>query len=45
MLATLLSSPLTDGAPRKADDVAQLVAFLASDASRHISGTELLLEG
>ena len=37
--------PLTDGVPGKADDVANLVAFLASDASRHISGTPVWIDG
>lgn len=37
--------PLTDGAPGKADEVADLVLFLASDASSHISGTEIWIDG
>jgi len=37
--------PLTDGAPGKSEDVAQLVLFLASDASKHISGTEVWIDG
>lgn len=37
--------PLTDGAPGKAEDVAQLVSFLASDASRHITGTPVWIDG
>jgi len=37
--------PLTDGAPGTAEEVAQLVAFLASDASRHITGTEVWIDG
>jgi NAD(P)-dependent dehydrogenase (short-subunit alcohol dehydrogenase family) len=37
--------PLTDGTPGAAEDVAQLVLFLASDASRHISGTEIWIDG
>ncbi|MDB5079143.1 MAG: dehydrogenase, short-chain alcohol dehydrogenase like protein [Chloroflexi bacterium] len=37
--------PLTDGKPGKAEDVAQLVLFLASDASKHISGTEVWIDG
>jgi len=37
--------PLTDGAKGKAEDVAQLVLFLASDASSHISGTEIWIDG
>lgn len=39
------SIPLTDGQPGSAEDVAQLVLFLASDASRHISGTEVWIDG
>ncbi|UBF24094.1 SDR family oxidoreductase [Kovacikia minuta CCNUW1] len=37
--------PLTDGKPGTADQVAQLVFFLASDASNHISGTEIWIDG
>ena len=37
--------PLNDGKPGKAEDVAQLVLFLASDASKHISGTEIWIDG
>lgn len=37
--------PLTDGEPGKAFQVAQLVLFLASDASSHISGTEVWIDG
>ncbi len=37
--------PLTEGQPGTAEDVAQLVLFLASDASRHISGTEVWIDG
>lgn len=37
--------PLTDGEPGTADQVAQLVWFLASDASTHITGTEIFIEG
>ncbi len=39
------SVPLTDGAPGQADQVADLVLFLASDASSHISGTEIWIDG
>lgn len=39
------SMPLTGGKPGTADEVAQLVLFLASDASRHISGTEMWIDG
>jgi NAD(P)-dependent dehydrogenase (short-subunit alcohol dehydrogenase family) len=37
--------PLTDGKPGTADQVAQLVLFLASDLSSHISGTEVWIDG
>ena len=37
--------PLTDGNPGKAEQVAQLVLFLASDAASHISGTEVWIDG
>lgn len=37
--------PLSEGKPGKASDVAELVLFLASDASRHISGTEIFIDG
>lgn len=37
--------PLTDGKPGSAEQVAQLVLFLASDASSHISGTEIFIDG
>lgn len=37
--------PLTGGKPGKSEDVAQLVLFLASDASKHISGTEIWIDG
>jgi NAD(P)-dependent dehydrogenase (short-subunit alcohol dehydrogenase family) len=37
--------PLTDGKPGKGEDVAQLVLFLASDASKHISGSEVWIDG
>lgn len=37
--------PLTDGQPGKPEEVANLVAFLASDASKHISGTEIWIDG
>src|SRR5690606_18509821 len=39
------SIPLTDGKPGRAEDVANLVAFLASDAGRHISGTPIWIDG
>ena len=37
--------PLTRGEPGKASQVAELVAFLASDQSSHISGTEIYIDG
>jgi NAD(P)-dependent dehydrogenase (short-subunit alcohol dehydrogenase family) len=37
--------PLTEGAPGSAQQVAELVAFLASDAAGHISGTEVWVDG
>ncbi|MCA0458173.1 MAG: SDR family oxidoreductase [Chloroflexi bacterium] len=37
--------PLTDGKPGEAEDVGELVLFLASDASKHISGTEVWIDG
>ncbi len=37
--------PLTDGKPGTSEQVAQLVLFLAADASSHISGTEIWIDG
>jgi NAD(P)-dependent dehydrogenase (short-subunit alcohol dehydrogenase family) len=37
--------PLTGGVPGTAGQVAQLVWFLVSDASNHISGTEIYIDG
>jgi NAD(P)-dependent dehydrogenase (short-subunit alcohol dehydrogenase family) len=37
--------PLTEGEPGTADQVAQLVLFLASDASSLIAGTEIWIDG
>jgi NAD(P)-dependent dehydrogenase (short-subunit alcohol dehydrogenase family) len=37
--------PLTHGEPGTAEDVAELVAFLSSDAARHISGAEVFIDG
>jgi NAD(P)-dependent dehydrogenase (short-subunit alcohol dehydrogenase family) len=37
--------PLTRGEPGSADQVAQLVLFLASDASSHITGTPVWIDG
>jgi NAD(P)-dependent dehydrogenase (short-subunit alcohol dehydrogenase family) len=36
--------PLTGGKPGKAEDVADLVVFLASDRSRHITGTPIWID-
>ncbi len=37
--------PLTDGRPGSPEQVAELVLFLASDASNHITGTEIWIDG
>lgn len=37
--------PLTDGKPGTSEQVAQLVLFLVSDASSHITGTEMWIDG
>jgi len=37
--------PLADGKPATAEQVAQLVAFLSSDAASHITGTEVWIDG
>jgi NAD(P)-dependent dehydrogenase (short-subunit alcohol dehydrogenase family) len=37
--------PLTRGRPGTSEDVAELMLFLASDASRHITGTEVWIDG
>lgn len=37
--------PLTQGAPGKAHQVAQLALFLASDEAAHITGTEVWIDG
>lgn len=37
--------PLTEGAPGHAEQVGQLVLFLASDAASHITGTEMWIDG
>jgi NAD(P)-dependent dehydrogenase (short-subunit alcohol dehydrogenase family) len=39
------SIPLTDGKPGTAEDCARLVRFLASDESRHITGTPIWIDG
>lgn len=37
--------PLTGGRPGRAEDVAHLIAFLVSDASSHITGTPIWIDG
>lgn len=37
--------PLTHGRPGSAQQVADLVLFLASDAAGHITGTEVWIDG
>ena len=37
--------PLTDGDPGESEQVAELVYFLASDMSSHITGTEIWIDG
>ena len=37
--------PLTKGRPGTAEQVARLVLFLASDASDHVTGTEIWIDG
>ena len=37
--------PLTGGKPGTSEQIAQLVLFLASDASSHITGTEIWIDG
>lgn len=37
--------PLTDGEPGASEDVAELVLFLASDNAKHITGTEMWIDG
>ncbi|GJG89027.1 hypothetical protein tb265_42080 [Gemmatimonadetes bacterium T265] len=37
--------PLTRGRPGTSDDVADLMLFLASDAARHVTGTEVWIDG
>lgn len=37
--------PLTNGQPGTAGEVAQLIWFLASDISNHITGTEIYIDG
>ena len=37
--------PLSDGKPGSAEQVAKLIAFLASDSASHITGTEVFIDG
>lgn len=37
--------PMTGGKPGKAEEVAELVVFLASDASKHITGSPIWIDG
>jgi NAD(P)-dependent dehydrogenase (short-subunit alcohol dehydrogenase family) len=37
--------PLTGGKPGSAEQVGELIAFLASDGAKHISGTEIWIDG
>jgi NAD(P)-dependent dehydrogenase (short-subunit alcohol dehydrogenase family) len=37
--------PLTKGEPGTADEVAQLIGFLAGDTAAHITGTEVFIDG
>lgn len=39
------SIPLTKGSPGSAAQVAELVLFLATERSNHISGTEIWIDG
>ena len=37
--------PITGGKPGKSEDVADVIAFLASDASRHVTGVPIYVDG
>jgi NAD(P)-dependent dehydrogenase (short-subunit alcohol dehydrogenase family) len=37
--------PITGGKPGRSEDVADVVAFLASDAARHVTGSPLFVDG
>ena len=45
MGAEFLDGPMADGKPGKAEQVAELVVFLASDASKHITGSPIWIDG
>ncbi|WP_245472040.1 SDR family oxidoreductase [Rhizobium jaguaris] len=36
---------MNDGQPCSADDIAETVLFLASERSRHITGTPIFIDG
>lgn len=37
--------PITGGVPGKSEDVAEVVAFLASDRARHVTGSPVFIDG
>ncbi len=37
--------PITGGRPGRSEDVADVIAFLASDRSRHITGSPIWVDG
>jgi NAD(P)-dependent dehydrogenase (short-subunit alcohol dehydrogenase family) len=40
-----ITVPLTGNKPGSSEQVAQVVLFLASDASSHVTGTEMWVDG